>query len=176
MICPSMLDITVQTRQQNVQQVRIIPRMGFSIVEVVYERAPSPAPVNPALHAGVDIGLNNLAVFTSDKPGFGPRAVNGRPVKSINQYYNKRCAALQCKLGEAHTSRRLERVTALRTHRIDWYLHTTSRHIIDLLVAEGIGTLCSGQNLLWKQEVNLGKRNTQNVVSVPHARFIALLT
>ncbi len=56
---------------------------------------------DPALHAGVDIGLNNLATLTSDKPGFVPRVVNGRPVKSINQFYNKRRAELQGQLGEA---------------------------------------------------------------------------
>jgi putative transposase len=177
LICPSMLGITVQTRQQHVQQVRIIPRLGYYVVEVVYERAPIPAAVNPALHAGVDIGLNNLAVLTADKPGFVPRVVNGRPVKSINQCYNKRRAELQSRLGEAYTSRRLERITTKRTRRIDHYLHTTaSRRLIDLLVAEGIGMLCIGKNPLWKQEAHMGKRNNQNFVAVPHARFIAMLT
>ena len=179
LICPSMLGITVQTqqgKQSNVQQVRIIPRIGYYVVEVVYEREPVPADVNPALHAGVDIGLNNLAVLTSDKPGFVPRVVNGRPVKSINQFYNKRCAQLQRWLGDVGTSRRLERITARRTRRIDHYLHTASRRIIGLLVAEGIGTLCIGKNPLWKQEAHMGKRGNQNFVSVPHARFIAMLT
>jgi putative transposase len=174
-ICPSMLGVTVQTRQQNVQQIRIIPRTGFYVVEVIYEREPVPAAVNPALHAGVDIGLNNLAMLTSDKPGFVPRVVNGRPVKSINQFYNKRRAALQSRLGNEGTSRRLERITAKRTRRIDWYLHVASRRIIDLLVAEGIGTLVIGKNPCWKQEANMGRRNNQILVAVPHARFIELL-
>jgi putative transposase len=175
MVCPSMLGITVRTRQQNVQQVRIIPRIGFYVVEVIYQREPAPAAVNPALHAGVDIGLNNLAVLTSDKPGFVPRAVNGRPVKSINQFYNKRRAELQSWLGDGGTSRRLERITTRRTRRIDWYLHTASRRIMDLLVAEGIGMLCIGKNPLWKQNANMGRRNNQNFVAVPHARFIEML-
>jgi putative transposase len=175
LICPSMLGIVVETRQQQVQQVRIIPRIGFYVVEVIYACEPVPAAVNPALHAGVDIGLNNLAVLTSDQPGFVPRVVNGRPVKSINQFYNKRRAELQSRLGKAHTSRRLERITTQRTRRIEWYLHTASRRIIDLLVAEGIGTLCIGKNPLWKQEANLGRRNNQNFVSVPHARFVEML-
>jgi putative transposase len=175
-IVPSMLGISVKTKQQNIQQVRIIPRISFYIVEVVYEREPVIAPVNPAFHAGVDIGLNTLAAIASDKAGFPPRIVNGRPVKSINQFYNKRRAELQSRLGEAHASRRLERMTTKRTRRIDHYLHTASRRIIDLLVAEGIGTLCIGQNPLWKQEVNLGRRNNQNFVSIPHGRFIEMLT
>jgi putative transposase len=78
--------------------------------------------------------------------------------------------------GAAHTSRRRERITTKRTRRIDHYLHTASRRIIDLLVAEGVGTLCIGKNPLWKQEAHMGKRNNQNFVSVPHARFIQMLT
>lgn len=175
-IVPSMLGVTVKTKQQEVQQVRIIPRRGFYMVEVIYEREPKPAAVNPALHAGVDIGLNNLATITSDKPGFVPRLVNGRPVKSINQFYNKRRAELQSQLGEAHTSNRLERITTKRTRRIDHYLHTASRQVIALLVNEGIGTLVIGKNPLWKQEISIGRRNNQNFVAVPHARFIEMLT
>jgi putative transposase len=177
LIRPPKLHITVETRQRpsTAQQVRIIPRADFYVVEVIYEQAPIPAAVNPALHAGVDIGLNNLATLTSDKPGFVPRVVNGRPVKSINQFSNKRRAELQSRLGEAHTSRRLERITTKRTRRIDHYLHTASRRIIDVLVAEGIGTLVIGKNPLWKQEANMGRRKNQTFVSVPHARFMEML-
>jgi putative transposase len=176
MIAPSMLGITAQTKQENIQQVRIVPRTGFYVVEVIYEREPVKATVDPALHAGVDIGLNNLATLASDKLGFVPRIVNGRPVKAINQFFNKRRAEPQRQLAEAHTSRRLERMTTKRTRRIDHYLHTASRRVIDLLVEESIGTLVIGKNPLWKQEVGMGRRNNQNLVSVPHARFIELLT
>src|SRR5579864_4639601 len=50
-MCPSILAITVQTRQQDIQQVRIIPRIGYYVVEVMYAREPIAAAVNPALHA-----------------------------------------------------------------------------------------------------------------------------
>ncbi len=176
LIAPSGLSIVVQTKQHNVQQVRIIPRIGCYVVEVVYEQEPQPAAVDPARHAGIDIGLNNLAAITADTAGFVPRIVNGRPVKSINQFYNKRRAEVQTQLGQAYTSKRLERITTRRTQRIDHYLHTASRRIIDLLVAEGIGTLCIGKNPKWKQDVHLGKRTNQNFVAVPHARFIDMLT
>jgi putative transposase len=121
LICPSMLGITMKTKQQHIHQIRIIPRIGFYVVEVIYEQTPIQAAVDPALRVGVDIGLNNLATLASDKPGFVPRIVNGRPVKSINQFYNKRRAGLQSHLGEAHTGHRLERITAKRTRRIDHY-------------------------------------------------------
>jgi putative transposase len=103
--------------------------------------------------------------------------MNGRPVKSVNQYYNKKRARLQSTLkGNRKTSNNLEKLTNKRTRKIDAYLHTASRRIIDLLVSEGIGTLVIGKNEQWKQETNMGKRNNQNFVSVPHARFIDLLT
>jgi len=70
----------------------------------------------------------------------------------------------------------MERITTRRTRRIDHYLHTASCRIIDLLVAEGIGTLVIGQNRLWKQEVQMGRRNNQQFVAIPHARFIEMLT
>ena len=148
-VIPSQLGISVRTKQTTVQQVRIVPRKGYYIVEIVYEREPVPAAVNPSLYAGIDIGLNTLAALTSNKAGFIPRIVNGRPVKSINQFYNKRKAKLQRKLGATNATRQMERLTAHRTRQIDHYLHTASRRIIDLLVAEGIGTLCIGKNLLW---------------------------
>ncbi|WIG59556.1 MAG: hypothetical protein OJF49_002303 [Ktedonobacterales bacterium] len=175
-VIPSQLGIRVPTRQTMVKQARIVPRKGYYVMEVVYEREPVPTAVNPSLYAGIDIGLNNLAALTSNKAGFVPRIVNGRPVKSINQFYNKRRAELQKKLGTTGTTRQMERLTAHRTRQIDHYLHTASRRIIDLLVAEGIGTLCIGKNPLWKQQANLGKRNNQNFVAVPHARFIDMLT
>jgi putative transposase len=175
-ILPSMLGITVETKQTNVQQVRIVPRPGFYVMEVIYEHAPVLAAVDSTLRAGVDIGVDHLATLASDKPGFLPRFVTGRPVKSINQFYNKRRAELQSRLGQVGTSHRLERLTTRRTRRIDHELPTASRRIIDLLVAEGIGTLVIGKNPLWKQEANLGRRTNQTFVSIPHARFIEMLS
>ena len=102
---------------------------------MVYERKETQAAVDPALVAAIDIGVNNLAALTSNKVGFLPRLVNGRPLKSTNQYYNKRKAALQQKLGTTGTTNRMERMTAKRTRRIDLYLHTASKRIVALLVA-----------------------------------------
>ncbi|MBV9689265.1 MAG: IS200/IS605 family accessory protein TnpB-related protein [Ktedonobacteraceae bacterium] len=70
----------------------------------------------------------------------------------------------------------MERMANRRNRRIDHYMHTVSKRIIDLLEKEGIGTLCIGKNDAWKQEANMGKRNNQNFVQIPHARFIAMLT
>jgi putative transposase len=176
LIQPSMLSIEVQTKRKDVNQVRIIPRKGFYVVEVVYSREEKQAPVNLAYYAGIDIGMNNLVALTSNKPHFRSIIVNGRPVKSVNQFYNKRKAELQRKLGHTGTTKRMERMTNKRNRRIDHYMHTASKRIIDLLVKEGIGVLIIGKNDRWKNEANMGKRTNQNFVQIPHARFIQMLT
>ncbi|GAC1405681.1 MAG: RNA-guided endonuclease TnpB family protein [Ktedonobacteraceae bacterium] len=173
---PSGVPIEIQTQHTNINQVRIVPRGGYYVVEVVYTQVEKQADVDPLLYAGIDIGINNLATLASNKSGFVPRLVNGRPVKSINQFYNKQRADLQSRLHkEQFTSSHLERFTTKRTRKIDHYLHTASKQIVDLLVSEGIGTLVIGKNVNWKQEVNIGKRNNQNFVNIPHARFIDML-
>ena len=174
---PSQLAISVKTQQDpaTISQVRIVPRKGFYVIEIIYEKDVQPASVNPALIAGIDLGINNLATVTSNKPAFQAVVVNGRPVKSMNQWYNKRRAELQQQLGHPGTTKRMERLTNTRNRRMEHYLHTASKRIIDLLVQEGIGQLCIGKNDGWKQEVELGKRGNQNFVQIPHARFIAML-
>jgi len=176
LIQPSQMAIAVQTKHKQVDQVRIVPRKGFYVVEVVYEHEQPKSAVDPAYYAGIDIGMDNLAALTSNQPGYVPVLVNGRPVKSVNQFYNKRKAELQSKLGHTGTTKRMERMTNKRNRRMDHYLHTASRWIVDDLVAHGIGTLVIGKNEGWKQEANMGKRTNQNFVSIPHARFVSMLT
>lgn len=146
------------------------------MVEVVYELEPTRTAVDPALCAGIDIGMNNLAALTSNKPGFVPVVVNGRGIKSTNQFYNKHTAQLQKSLGKTGTTPRMERLANKRNRRIDHDLHTASRFIVELLVSEGIGTLAIGKNDNWKQEAHLGHRTNQHFVQIPHARFIEMLT
>ncbi len=105
--------------------------------------------------------------------------VNGRPVKAWNQWYNKRMKELKLclpKEDREHVTKQMEQITNIRNRRINHYLHAASKRIIDFLVKEGVGTAIIGKNPLWKQEVNNGRRNNQNFVSIPHARFIDMLT
>jgi putative transposase len=178
LIKPSGLDITVETEQQNVDQVRIVSRNGYYVVEVVYSVEIEPNPnLDDNFVAGIDIGLNNLVALTSNKPGFQPLIVNGRPLKSINQFYNKCKAELQSQLeGNRKTSKRITKLSYKRNRKVNHYLHNASRQIIDRLVDEGIGTLVIGKNKNWKQEINIGRQNNQNFVSIPHARFVNLLS
>jgi Probable transposase len=95
-----------------------------------------------------------------------PRLVTGRPIKSTNQYDNKRRAQWQEALSTTGTTRRMDRLTLRRTRRINHDLHTASKALIALLVSAGIGTLVVGKNALWKQDVELGRVNNQHSASL----------
>jgi transposase len=98
-IAPSDLVIEVRTDKENVKQVRIMPRKGHYMVEVVYEREPEENALDSNLIAGVDFGSDNLMTVTSNRVDFVPLAVNGWSLKSSNQFYDKRKAQLQSVVG-----------------------------------------------------------------------------
>jgi putative transposase len=180
-LVPSGLALEIETcitQWRQLAQVRIVPALAGYMIEVVYEQPEEQADVDKKLVVAVDMGVNVLAALTSNKPGFVPRLMSGKPLKSLNQHYNKQRAEHQRRLSHENrfTSPQLDRITTKRNRRVDSYLHTASRRIIDLLVSEGIGTLVIGKNPLWKQEVTMGKRNNQQFVYIPHTRFIDQLT
>lgn len=194
-------NIFLTTKVTKINQVRIVPKNYHYAIEVVYEQEPitqSSSRVEGI--AGIDIGLNNLATITSNRPSVKPLIINGKPLKSINAVrakhsriditelptkYLRECfapthkkkAVLQSYLkGETKTSRKTKKLTHKRNCIIDNYLHGCSRFIINHLAANRIGTLVIGFNDEWKQGINLGRRNNQNFVAIPHARFIQMLT
>jgi len=179
LIRPSGLPITVETEHTVIDQARIVPRNGYYVVEVIYTKEPVQANVDPSFCVAIDLGVTNLAAIASNREGFVPRLVNGRPIKAWNQWYNKRMKELKKQLPKEDRERvtkQMERITNTRNRRIHHYLHTASKRIVDFLVKEGAGTVIIGKNPLWKQETGMGKRNNQNFVSIPHARFIDMLT
>lgn len=178
MVKPSQLDIFIPTQHKTVNQVRVVPRQGYYVIEVVYTVIPQKAEnLREDWYAGLDTGVNNLAALTSNKAGFGPYVVNGRPLKAINQAYHKAQAYFQSLLPVGrYQSERIIQLTNKRNRQIRHYLHVASKRIIDLLVAEGIGTLVIGKNENWKQKVEMGKQNNQSFVSIPIAQFIEMLT
>jgi len=70
----------------------------------------------------------------------------------------------------------MEQITTKRNRQVNHYLHAASKGIVGFLVKQGVGTIIIGKNPLWKQEAGMGKRNNQNFVAIPHARFIDMLT
>ena len=169
-------ELKIPTKVKNIAQARIIPKIGQYVIEVVYEKNEHHTVNNNEAYAAIDIGVDNLAALTSNQKGFIPILVNGRPLKSLNQFSNKTKALLQSLIkGEKQTSRKIQGLTAKRNNQVDTYLHQASRWIIDYLDSRGIGQLIIGQNPWWKQEVNNGQKNNQSFVSIPHARFVEML-
>lgn len=173
-------NIQIKTKQKNIQQTRIVPLPCKTYkIEIVYEKEIEKRNIDKNKIASIDIGVDSLAAVTSNVKEFKPLIINGRPLKSINQYYNKRKAELVSKLmmqyKDRHTSNRINRLTMKRNNKIDDYMHKASRLIVDLLLEYNIGTLVIGKNDGWKTEVNMGDRNNQNFTSIPHSKFIKML-
>ena len=124
----------------------------------------------------IDLGIDNLCTCTSNvTKSF---IVNGKPIKSINQYYNKQKSKYQSILelkNHKKYSNRLYRLTLKRHNKIKDYFHKVSRYIVNQLVEQSINTLIIGKNNGWKQETNLGKRNNQNFVQIPFNMLINML-
>ena len=97
--------------------------------------------------------VNNWGNVTSNKKGFQPSTINGRPVKSINQFQNKKKGKLQSELKNSKSSNRIKRLSTKRNLKIDDYLHKTSRYIINRLIENQIGILVIGNNPNWKKKV-----------------------
>jgi putative transposase len=173
----SSLHLAIPTKHKKVSQVRIVPRNGHYVVEVVYlhEIEPNQA-LDETLVAGIDLNLDNLVVLASNKPGLAPLIVNGRLLKSVNQFYNKTRAQRQRLLpGARHNSALLEAITNRRNRRVKDFLHKTSHLVVKKLVEEKIGTLVIGYNPGWKQEIEIGRLNNQKFVAIPHAQLVEMI-
>ncbi|MEG4442618.1 transposase [Microcoleus sp. AT9_B4] len=167
--------IKTKVNPDRICQVRLVPKCDSYVIEVIYNEQESTASDDNFV-ASIDLGLDNLVALTSNQPGFTPLLINGRPLKSINQFYNKRSSQLQSQLkGSRKTSPRIQRLTRCRHQKVDNYLHHASRLIINLLLTKQIGTLVIGKNAQWKTEIDLGSQTNQNFVSIPHSRLNEML-
>ena len=175
-INPSGTNLKIPTQLEKIAEVRIIPKLNSYCVEIVYEKLEIESIVNTN-YAFIDLGLNNLAAITSNKLGFKPTLICGKALKSCNQKYNKTLAKLKSELPtNQKTSQKIQGLTLKRNCKVDHYLHTASRYIVNLLVSQKISLLVIGQNEGWKQNINIGDRNNQHFVNIPHTRFIDQLT
>lgn len=160
--------IVIKTKQTNIKQVRIIPRGNHLMVEVLYEVEEKELLPDNNCYAAIDLGIDNLCSVSSNC--CNSFIINGKPVKSINQYYNKKKAKLQKRVKRCQNknkSKSLQKLTEKRNRKIKDYFHKTSRYIVNQLVSNRINTLIIGYNKGWKQEVNIGKRNNQKFVGIP---------
>jgi len=109
-----------------VRFIRIVPKRYYIVVEIRYNvEEPTLKPDNRR-YASIDLGINNLAAITSNV--FKPIIINGKPLKSINQYYNKRIAVLQSKQPKKRT-KRMNSITLKRNNKIRDYLHKAKQNV-----------------------------------------------
>ena len=182
------LPLRIKTRlpdTTNLCEVRIIPKGINYICEIVYETQSEEGVINSRWYAkrtnsnriiGIDLGLRNI-VTIANNIGEIPIIIKGGILKSINQFYNKEKALLQSiydKQGIKHGTR-MSQLNSKRNQKIKDTMHKISRYTIDYCLKNNIGTIVIGKNDNWKQEANMGKRNNQNFVQIPHYRLIEML-
>ncbi|WP_286084041.1 RNA-guided endonuclease InsQ/TnpB family protein [Parabacteroides goldsteinii] len=172
---PKQFSFTTRTNKKNIQQLRFVPKKGYIVLEIVYNKKEKDLMPDNGNYLGVDIGLDNLASCVSNNGSCF--IINGRPLKSINQYYNKKLAYLKSKLKDnRQVSKQIISLMNKRNNKIKDYLRKASRILINHVVSNGINTIIIGHNKCWKQEINIGKRNNQNFVSIPFNTFISMIS
>lgn len=181
LIVPSMSSIQLPVKPgrkfSDLCEVRIVPKTACFVIEVVYDFPSTLVSNISGLAAAIDIGLDNLATIVFSDGKTQPIIVNGKPLKSANQFYNKQIARFKGELPQqVYTSRRIENIIRNRNQFVESYLHQSSRLVVNQLLAAGVTEVAIGKNEQWKTKINLGKRTNQKFVQVPHARFIEMLT
>lgn len=171
----SKCNFKIKTKVKNVQQVRVIPKNGYIVVEVLYKVECKKNNNREKSYCSIDLGLNNLMTCCFSDKKLKPIIFNGKPLKSINAYYNKHKAKAQSYISERKSSNRLIRLGLKRNNRIDDYLHKTSRMFVNYIVSKEITDVIVGYNKEWKQGINIGSVNNQKFVNIPYTKLINML-
>lgn len=159
---------------EKINQVRIVPRNQIFYVEIVYSISVDDMLPDKGRYMSIDLGLDNLATVVTNT-GLNPVIVNGKGLKSNNQYYNKQKAYYQSiakSMNDKFYTNRLYRLTQKRNFKIDGSLHKISRFIVNSALSNDIHTIVIGNNKHWKQSISLGKRTNQSFVSIPHQKLV----
>lgn len=159
-------------------QIRFVPKNGEYIMEVVYQIEVPDIEERAERIASIDLGVDNLITITTNC-GVAPLVINGKPLKSINQYYNKKISEMRAELKKRHNtdwSKEMQRFTTKRNNKVDDYIQKATKMVIDFCKENNIDTLVCGYNSGWKQESDMGKRVNQKFVDIPHASIVWRLT
>lgn len=160
---------------EKVNQVRIVPCNQVFCVEIVYSIFVDDIVFRDnGRIMSIDLGLDNLATVVTNI-GLQPMLVNGKGLKSVNQYYNKRKAYYQSitkQMNGKNYTNRLHRLTRKRNFKIEDTLHKVSRFIVNIALENDITTIVIGNNKNWKQSISLGKQINQAFVTIPHQKLI----
>ena len=163
--------IKTKVKRSDFKQCRIIPRNDHFVVEIIYEKSEVLEKKFNSIVMGLDMGVNNL-VSCSINTGY-TFIINGKPIKSINQFFNKRSSNLQKTLPQKqNTSPRIRRIAFKRNQKIKNYMHHASKYIINEAIKNDVSTIVIGNNKNWKHEINMGKKVNQTFASIPYQILI----
>lgn len=162
-----------------INQIRIIPRQNARYFElsIIYTVKKELKDVNSDEYLSIDMGVNN---FASCAPTIGsPFIIDGRKIKSYNQWYNKEAARLKSLLdiqrnkvpNTPRTSKKIFQIIDKRDNRIKYFNNKSTRYIINYCIENKIGNIIVGYNKGQKQNINIGKTNNQNFVQIPFYKF-----
>ena len=159
---------------KQIKEIRIIPKSNARFFEVQYtcKVEEQSKELNHQNALAIDLGLDNLtACVTSQGKSF---IIDGRRLKSINQWYNKQNARLQSikdKQDIDSVTKRQSIITNNRNNAVNDYINKTCRYIINYCLSNDTGNLVIGYNETLQKDINLGKRNNQNFVNIPIANI-----
>lgn len=174
-LCPKDLNLHIPTKVENPKCVRIIPKLGAFVIEVIYEVEEVPLK-HTGNYAAIDLGVDNLASITFSN-GVQPLLVKGYKIKSINQGYNRLIAKAQSNLPtNQRTSKHIHRLWRNREMKLQAELHKLTSFLSLYFDEMSIEKVFIGKNVGWKQEVALGKKTNQTFVNIPYNTFISQLT
>jgi len=158
---------------KQIKEVRILPRCkaAWFEIEYVYQTKPEEANLNPETTLAIDLGLDNFATCV-DTNGTA-FIIEGRFIKSFNRWYHKEKAKLQSIYSKQKikTGRKLCWLERKRKFVIDNFLNQAVAYIVKHCIKNGVGKIVIGELKGIKQNINLGKVNNQNFVSIPYGLF-----
>lgn len=171
--CMNKYLLTTKIKGQ-LQQVRIKPLGSQYLLEIVYKKNIDEINSESKRICSIDLGIDNFATLTNNI-GEKPIVINGRIIKSINQYYNKQLAEYKSILktnNDKDWSKRLQKITNKRNNRIEDFIHKASKWVVNHCIEKEIDTIVIGKNEGWKQKISIGSVNNQNFVQIPYTVFI----
>ena len=160
---------------KKVKEIRIIPKAKarFFEIQYIYEAECVQRNLNTNNALALDLGINNLVTaVSSNGRSF---IIDGRKLKSTNQWFNKENARLQSIKDKQHygkkSTNRQKAIARDRNNKVNDYMNKAARKVINYCIANDIGALVVGYNETFQQSSHIGKRNNQNFVNIPYGQL-----
>ena len=160
---------------KKVKEIRIIPKANarFFEIQYIYEADCIQRNLNQSNALALDLGINNLVTAVSNTgKSF---IVDGRKLKSINQWFNKENTRLQSIKDKQHfgkkSTNRQKAIVRDRNNKVNDYMNKTARTIVNFCINNDIGTLVVGYNETFQRCSDMGKSNNQTFLNIPYGQL-----